>query len=268
MCDLLGLSFNVPITAKISLDIFQQRGQANPDGWGLAFYQNDRLQIIKEAHSATNSSLYDFMERYTHSKTIISHVRRSTRGTPSYLNTHPFYRRLKIGPKDREFAFAHNGTLTQLEKLQFEMYKPLGETDSEQAFCHILDILSKRETTTWTDSDFEIIENTLREINDGKNTLNCIFSDGSYLFCYSDENDHNNGLRFTKQFAPFGNVELVTHEDRLGSVELRSEIPSALDQSGYLISTRILTSGEWTEFSEGELIVFKDGHIVYPKSRF
>ena len=48
MCDLLGLSFNVPITAKISLDIFQQRGQVNPDGWGLAFYKDDRLQIIKE----------------------------------------------------------------------------------------------------------------------------------------------------------------------------------------------------------------------------
>ena len=267
MCDLLGLSFNVPITAKISLDIFQQRGQANPDGWGLAFYKDDRLQVIKEAHSATNSSLYDFMEKYTHSRTIISHVRRSTRGIPSYLNTHPFYRRVRTDFLDSEFAFAHNGTLTQLEKLRFRKNNPLGETDSEQAFCHLLDVLSERKTSVWTDSDFEVIESNLREINDGKNTLNCIFSDGSYLFCYSDENDHNNGLRFTKQIAPFGSIELVANADRLGSVELRSDIPSALDQSGYLISTRILTSGEWTEFTEGELIVFKDGQIVYPQSR-
>jgi len=266
MCDLLGLSFNVPITAKISLNIFQRRGEANPDGWGLAFYQNDRLQIIKEAHSATNSSLYDFMEKYTHSKTILSHVRRSTRGIPSYLNTHPFYRRLKTKSNDREFAFAHNGTLTQIEKLRFKKYKPLGETDSEKAFCHILEILSEREITTWTEPDFEAIESNLREINDGMNTLNCIFSDGSFLFCYSDENDHNNGLRFTKQIAPFGSVELVAHEERLGHVELRSEIPSALDQSGYLISTRILTRGEWTEFTKGELIVFRDGAIVYSSS--
>ncbi|TFH09604.1 MAG: hypothetical protein E4H14_04110, partial [Candidatus Thorarchaeota archaeon] len=219
------------------------------------------------AHSASNSSLYDFMEKYTKSQTIISHVRRSTSGIPSYLNTHPFYRRLRIRSHTREFAFAHHGTLTQLEKLRFEKYKPLGETDSEQAFCHILDILSELESITWTELDFKTIENTLREINDGSNTLNCIFSDGSFLFCYSDENDHNNGLRFTRQYAPFGSVELVAHEDRLGSVELRSEIPSALDQSGYLISTRILTSGEWTEFTEGELIVFKDGQIVYPDSR-
>jgi len=268
MCDLLGLSFNIPITAKISLDIFQQRGLANPDGWGLAFYKNNRLQIVKEANSATKSNLFDFMEKYTHSKTIISHVRRSTRGIPSYLNTHPFYRRLRTESMNREFAFAHNGTLTQIERLRFKKYTPVGETDSEQAFCHILDILSESETATWGVHDFQSFEKILREINDGKNTLNCIFSDGSYLFCYSDENDYNNGLRFTKQVAPFGSIELIADDDRLGSVELRSEIPSAVDQSGYLISTRILTSGEWTEFCEGELIVFKDGQIVYPKSRF
>ncbi len=267
MCDLLGLSFNIPITAKISLDIFQKRGAENPDGWGLAFYYNNRLQIIKEAQSAVDSGLYDFMERYTQSQMIISHVRRSTRGVASYLNTHPFYRRLSQGSKKREFSFAHNGTLTQLDRLNFEDFTPLGETDSEQAFCHILDALSKRSNTEWHESDFEFIENNLRELNDGKNTLNAIFSDGVHLFCYSDENDHNNGLRFAKQRAPFGTVKLVSHDNRLGSVDLSSDPTETPNQSGYIISTRILTEGNWTEFYEGELIVFREGEIIYPKSR-
>ena len=267
MCDLLGLSFNVPIIAKISLDVFQQRGQANPDGWGLAFYKNDKLQIIKEAHSATNSSLYDFMEKYTRSKTIISHVRRSTRGIPSYLNTHPFYRRCKIGSEIREVAFAHNGTLTELSYLRLSEFTPLGETDSEQLFCHLLDAISPQVLGSWTEDDFTFIEHNLRELNYEKNTLNCIFSDGSYLFCYSDVNDHNNGLRFTRQIAPFGSIEIVSHDETLGNVEIRADIPSALDQSGYLISTRIITSDEWTEFKRGELIIFKNGQIVYPRSR-
>jgi predicted glutamine amidotransferase len=267
MCDLLGLSFNVPIRAKISLDIFQQRGQTNPDGWGLAFYKEDHLQIVKEPQSALNSTLYDFMEQYVHSKTIISHVRRSTRGVPSYLNTHPFYRHLKTEFRDNEFVFAHNGTLTQLEKLHYQRYTPLGETDSEQAFCHVLDIISELESKTWTESDFDKIQESLREVNDGQNTLNCIFSDSSYLFCYSDENDYNNGLRFTRQFSPFGSIELLSPDERLGNIELRSEIPSSLDQHGYLVSTRILTSEDWIEFNNGELIVFKDGNIIYPKLR-
>jgi glutamine amidotransferase len=268
MCDLLGFSFNIPITAKISLDVFQKRGETNPDGWGLAFFIDDRLQIIKEAHSAIKSNLYDFMEQQIHSKMIISHVRRSTVGIPSYLNTHPFYRHLNLDSKLSEFAFAHNGTIKQLDKIQCERYKPLGETDSEQVFCHLLDILSNQEELKWTPSEFAIVESVLQEINDGENTLNCIFSDGVHLFCYSDENDHNNGLRFTKQVAPFGRIDLVTHNERLGNVELRSEIPSAFDQSGYLISTRILTDGDWVEFGNGELIVFRDGNIVYPQSRF
>ena len=154
----------------------------------------------------------------------------------------------------------------QLEKLHFERYIPIGETDSEQAFCHILDLLSELESARWTESDFDLVQEHLRDINDGQNTLNCIFSDGSYLFCYSDENDYNNGLRFTRQFAPFGSIELVTPEKRLGNIELRSEITSSLDQHGYLISTRILTSEDWIEFNNGELIVFRDGEIVYPQS--
>ena len=269
MCDLLGLSFTTPIAAKISLDIFQKRGDVNPDGWGLAFYFDDKLQIIKEPKSSVNSGLFDFMERYIHSKTIISHVRRSTRGIPSYLNTHPFYRRLSLGSENHEFAFAHNGTLTQLEKVKLDRFTPLGETDSEHAFCHLLDLISKRGNTGWHENDFAFIENTLRDINDGKNTLNAIFSDGVHLFCYSDENDHNNGLRFTKQRTPFGTVELVSHGDRLGSVELTSGLTETPNQSGYIISTRILTEGNWTEFHEGELIVFREGEIVYrcPKPR-
>ena len=267
MCDLLGLSFSIPITAKFSLDIFQKRGNESPDGWGIGFFNNDKLQVIKEPQSAVNSGLFDFMERYIHSKTIISHVRRSTRGIPSYLNTHPFYRRLSLGSENHEFAFAHNGTLTQLEKVKLDRFTPIGETDSEHAFCHLLNLISKRGNTEWHEDDFAFIENMLRDINDGKNTLNAIFSDGVHLFCYSDENDHNNGLRFTKQSAPFGTVEFVSHDDRLGSVDLSSDRTETLNQFGYIISTRILTEGIWTEFHEGELIVFREGKIVYPISR-
>ncbi len=267
MCDLLGMSFNTPINARISLDIFQLRGEVNPDGWGLAYYRDEHLQVIKEAKSAIESTLFDFIENYPQSKTFISHVRRSTRGVPSYLNTHPFYRRAVAGSATDEYAFAHNGTLTDLTNLHLGHFTPLGETDSEQAFCHILDALSKRSNTEWHESDFEFIENNLRELNDGKNTLNAIFSDGVHLFCYSDENDHNNGLRFAKQRAPFGTVKLVSHDNRLGSVDLSSDPTETPNQSGYIISTRILTEGNWTEFYEGELIVFREGEIIYPKSR-
>ncbi len=266
MCDLLGLSFNTPVTAKITLDVFQQRGNVNPDGWGVAFYQGGRVQIIKEAEPAVDSGLFDFMERYPKSQMFITHVRRSTRGVSSYLNTHPFYRHLAIGSTKREFAFAHNGTFTQQDKLELDEFMPIGETDSERAFCFILDAISKRNVVKWRIDDYRFIEKRLREINDGQNTLNCIFSDGEHLFCYSDENDHNNGLRYVKQSYPYRKVELVSPDDKLGQIDIQSD-SNKTTQTGYIVSTRILTKELWTEFDRGELIVFKQGEIIYPIER-
>lgn len=266
MCDLLGLSFNTPVTAKISFDVFQQRGTVNPDGWGVAFYQDGRVQIIKETEPAVDSGLFDFMERYPQSQTFITHVRRSTRGVRSYLNTHPFYRLLFSGSTKHEYAFAHNGTLTQQEKLELSKFSPIGETDSERAFCFILDAISERKVAEWNIDDYRFVENLLRDINDSQNTLNCIFSDGEHLFCYSDKNDHNNGLRFVKQSHPYRKVELVSPDDKLGQIDIQSD-SKKIPQTGYIVSTRILTKELWTEFDRGELIVFKQGEIVYPNER-
>jgi len=266
MCDLLGLSFNAPVTARISLDIFQQRGEANPDGWGVAFYNHNRVQVIKESEPAVGSGLFDFIEQYPQSQTFITHVRRSTRGERSYLNTHPFYRQLTSKSCKREFAFAHNGTLLNLEKFKIRQFAPIGETDSEHAFCFILEALSNRRIENWKSNDFQFIEVLLQEINNGQNTLNCIFSDGEHLFCYSDVNDYNNGLRFIKQTYPFGSVELTSTDERFGSIGIQSDSTKET-QSGYIISTRILTKEQWTEFEGGELIVFKQGEIVYPVKR-
>jgi glutamine amidotransferase len=266
MCDLLGLSFDTPLKAQITLDVFQQRGTANPDGWGVAFYSDNKLQVVKEAETSVDSGLFDFLERYPESQTIITHVRRSTRGGRSYLNTHPFYRLLTIDSNKREYAFAHNGTLTQQEKLRFNEFRPIGETDSERAFCHLLDAILDKAILQWNHHDYRYIESLLQEINDGQNTLNCIFSDGKHLFCYSDENDHNSGLRFIKQTYPYHKVELISSNDRLGEIEIGSD-SSKESQIGYIVSTRILTKEDWTEFDNGELIVFRQGEIVYPTKR-
>ncbi len=270
MCDLLGMTFSSPINAGISLDIFQLRGEVNPDGWGLAYYSDVYLQIIKEAKSAVDSKLFDFIERYPQSDTFISHVRRSTRGIPSYLNTHPFYRRVYVGDQPKEYAFAHNGTLTELVGLELQQFTPLGETDSEHAFCYLLNAITERQITDWSDSDFEFLQSLLQRINGPTNTINCILSEGEYLFCYSDENRHNDGLRFLKHEQSASPIEMVVDDFKLGSIDITSVNVGGVDeiaQCGYIIVTRVLTDDSWVEFEPGELIVFKEGEIVYPETR-
>lgn len=269
MCDLLGMSFSTEVRAGISLNMFQMRGTENPDGWGLAFYRQGHLQIIKEAMSATKSSLYDFIEQYPQSDTYISHVRRSTRGEPSYLNTHPFYRILDVDGVRREYVFAHNGTLSDMDGLQLDHLSPLGATDSEHLFCFILEKLEKRGIATWQEDDFRFLQGILRGVNSPENTLNCMISDGEYLFCYSDENQHNGGLRFAPQKHPYGLLDLIEEGTTLGTLDIQCANIGGMEprQSvGHIIATRTLVSPVWTGFTPGHLMVFKKGQIVFSES--
>jgi len=79
-----------------------------------------------------------FLKRsdFVKGKIIISHVRWASKGDVAYHNTHPFVREL-FG---REWIFAHNGTIIR-ELPNPRFYEPIGETDSEKAFCIILDHL-------------------------------------------------------------------------------------------------------------------------------
>ena len=48
MCELMAMSFEAPISADFSLREFAARGEENPDGWGLGWYPDRSLAIVKE----------------------------------------------------------------------------------------------------------------------------------------------------------------------------------------------------------------------------
>lgn len=69
---------------------------------------------------------------------IVAHARRATRGTRSYQNAQPFIRELA----GRVHLFAHNGDLPgifQSSGFRPNRFNPIGDTDSERAFCVLLD---------------------------------------------------------------------------------------------------------------------------------
>jgi len=111
MCELLGMSFNLSVRPSISFRGFRYRGENNPHGWGLAFYPDESVQIVKEPIKAKKSSLSKFLQDYqeVRSKVFVAHVRYTSVGSKSHKNTHPFYRELS----GKEYVFAHNGTLKQ-----------------------------------------------------------------------------------------------------------------------------------------------------------
>lgn len=66
MCELLGMSFNRPVSCRFTFQGFTRRGNFNPDGWGIALYPEGykAVQAIKEAVRAGTSELADFVKNY------------------------------------------------------------------------------------------------------------------------------------------------------------------------------------------------------------
>lgn len=254
MCELLGMSFNQPIRPSLSFRGFRQRGQSNPHGWGIAYYPDESVQVIKEPIQGDSSSLSEFIKNYQEikSKIFIAHVR-YTSGTPvAYKNTHPFQRELN----GREFVFAHNGTLHNYRALETGRFTRIGETDSEYAFCHILNSVESEQINCWTTKNFKWLHDKLKEINNYGN-FNCILSDGKYLFCYYDKNGYN-GLCFVHRKAPYSQVQLLDEDFQVNLAKEKN--PS---QTGFIIATRALTDERWENFYPGELIVFRNGEIIF-----
>lgn len=146
MCELFGISARYPTDVNHSLALLRPRGGAigpHADGWGVAFYEGSAARVFKEPIPAAESRCLAFISEYDFkSTTVVAHIRKAnpvTIGRAS-ANTHPFERELA----GRSWVFAHNGKLPGLRDdadLQPSRFLPIGQTDSELAFCMLLDQL-------------------------------------------------------------------------------------------------------------------------------
>ncbi len=235
MCELMALSFTKPASAGPWLQSFASRGEENADGWGLAYYPDRAAVLIKEPVRWGASRLSQFIETYKYSLSTIylAHVRYKTRGdVPAYCDTHPFLRERQ----GREYLFVHSGTLEgNLLTRPLGNYRPLGVTDSEFAFCHLLAELDRRGGHLDHVEDWRWLHRFLSEINQlGK--INMLLSDGQRLFVYHDVNRWK-GLHFRKL------------------------------ETGYVVATCSLDGEDWTSFENGELLVLQAGIARYSSHR-
>lgn len=140
MCELLGMSALRATSVNHSLALFRPRGgEVGPhaDGWGLAFYEGRAARVFKEPIPAAESRCLGFIAEYDfQSPVVIGHIRKVNPAAvgPASANTHPFARELW----GRSWVFAHNGRLPGVKedpRFASRRFRPMGDTDSEQAFC-------------------------------------------------------------------------------------------------------------------------------------
>jgi predicted glutamine amidotransferase len=186
MCRVLGYCTQdnaslAEIMGEPGLREFTRLSEFHSDGWGMAWYDGEEVQVEKSLLRASGTPAYDELAHRRLGRMGLVHLRWATPGLPiEACNTHPFRR----GPA----VMAHNGAIHPQNRLG-EMLPPdwerqlTGTTDSERYFLYAMSRLEAR------DGDMiAALEDTTAHIDRllQANSLNAIFlmPDALYAICY------------------------------------------------------------------------------------
>ncbi len=258
MCELLGMSANVPTDICFSFaGLIQRGGKTGPhsDGWGITFYEGKGFRTFKDPNPSYNSKIAELVQNYPiKSCAVVSHIRQANRGEVNLENTHPFTRELW----GRYWTFAHNGQLSNYTTLQTGRFRPVGETDSEFSFCWILNRLESRYSRPPENMGevFLFIASCCDELKQ-LGVFNMLLSDGDYVMTYC-----SNHLYWITRRAPFGKATLVD-----GDISVNFQEETTLDDIVTVVATQPLTGNEaWNRMKPGEYNLFHLGEVVESNS--
>lgn len=248
MCELLGMSANVPTDICFSFSGLVQRGGGtgpHKDGWGITFYEGKGYRTFKDPLPSYQSPIARLVQDYPiKSHAVMAHIRQANRGQVALENTHPFTRELW----GRHWTYAHNGQLRGYRKLDTGQYRPVGETDSEHAFCWILHQLSQRypnKPRQWK-GVFAYVAELAAELRQ-LGVFNMLLSDGRYLLAYSSTQ-----LHWITRRAPFGKATLIDQD-----IEIDFQHHTSAEDVVTLVATQPLTGNEtWHRIMPGEWKLF------------
>ncbi len=254
MCQLLGMNCNVPTDIVFSFTGFATRGgrtDVHKDGWGIAFFEDAGVRHFVDYEAAITSPIADLIKRYPiKSKNVIAHIRKATQGRVALENCHPFVRELW----GRYWVFAHNGDLKNFVPALDGAFRRVGNTDSELAFCYLLQELRRRFGDT--PPDLPSLRTALQELTEkiaAHGPFNMMLSDGTALFVHCSTQ-----LHYIVRQHPFTTARL-SDEDL--NVDF-SQVTTPNDRVAVIVTTPLTLNETWIPFAPGELKVFVDGMPV------
>ena len=253
------MNSRLPASLTLSFTGFSQRGGCtdhHADGWGIAFFGADGglpgkgVRCFVDSESAAVSPIAKMLCSYPiKSHNVVAHVRKATVGEITLQNSHPFVRELW----GRYWVFAHNGDLKDFHPKLHGSFHPVGDTDSELAFCWLLQQLSKSHVGV---PSVEELTLTLREYVPQiarHGTFNFLLSNGQAMWAHASTK-----LHYLVRQYPFQDVHL---KDEDVNVDL-SELNGPNDRLAIIVTEPLTTNETWTAFEPGEFKVFVDGAPV------
>lgn len=259
MCELFGLASRLPTNVNLSMRMLARRGSRTRhlgDGWGVAFHAGDDALLVKQPAPLEESPWVAFLERqHVPSRLVIAHIRHATQGDISLRNTQPFIRELG----GRTHVFAHNGSLHGIEQRfagDCERFRPVGTTDSEYAFCLLMD----RMTPLWASGAvpseaartavFAGLGADLRALG----PANFLYTDGDFLFAHGHRRTQPDGTIAAPGLTMLTRT-CVVDPGALSDAGVAFRDPQAMT----LFASVPLTGEPWRPLGEGEIVVASTG---------
>lgn len=251
MCELLGMSANVPTDICFSFKGLMERGgRTGPhkDGWGVSFYEDKGVCTFKDALPSYESEIARLVSAYPiKSCAVVAHIRQANRGAVNLQNTHPFTRELG----GRYWTYAHNGQLHGYKRLPVDRYRPVGTTDSERVFCYFMSQLAARypQGLKSRKTAFRFIEKQAREMQKF-GIFNMLLSDGEFLLAFCTTK-----LHWITRRAPFGKARLSDID-----VDIDFSKETTPNDVVTVLATEPLTNNEtWQAMQPGQSQLFRFG---------
>ncbi|MEP7101218.1 MAG: class II glutamine amidotransferase, partial [Burkholderiales bacterium] len=129
-------------------------------------------------------------------------------------------------------------------------FRPVGETDSERAFCWLMQELAKAHASVPTIVELTATLRELAPIPAAHGTFNFTLSNGQALWAHCSTHLHH----IVRQH-PFARASL---QDDDVTVDF-AEHTSASDRVAVIVTEPLTRDEAWTKFASGELRVFVDG---------
>lgn len=253
MCELLGMDCNVPTDIVFSFRGFAKRGgETGPhsDGWGVCLYDGRGVRSFREPHPAAQSPLARYLrENSIKTKIGVAHIRRKTKGKVQLSNTHPFTRELW----GRTWSFAHNGKVHAVTHRSLSRFQPVGTTDSEHAFCWMMDAIAAKFPSYPSDPKklWAFVAQLGADIGRYGN-FNFLLSDSTYLFARCHTNLHH-----LVRKHPFARATLADEDVTINFADHTTPKDRVA-----VIATYPLTRDEaWVKGVPGTLWIFSAGNL-------
>jgi glutamine amidotransferase len=247
------MNCNTPTDVRFSFTGFAQRGgrtDHHADGWGIAFFEERGARLFIDKGAAWDSPLAELIRNYPiKSRNVIAHIRKATVGAVTLENCHPFVRE----QWGRYWVFAHNGDLKHYAPRLDGHLHPVGDTDSERAFCWLLQELAKAHVDMPTVDELTRTLSQLTQRVTRFGTFNFLLSNGQALWAHASTQ-----LCYVVRQHPFARAHLADEDLTVDFAEHTT--PS--DRVAVIATTPLTTDESWTPLMPGELKVFVDGAVA------